>query len=345
MRSRRTIHLVNAHAEGEVGNVVVGGIVDVPGDTAFEKMEYLRDKDDALRRSLVFEPRGSVCQAVNLLLPTSHPKADLAFVIMEATKYPMMSGSNTMCVATVVLETGIRPIQEPMTTLVLESPGGLVEARCHCKGGQVQRVELTMLPSFVLERQITVAVPRYGNVEVAIAYGGIFYAIASAEALGIPLRAGTAAEIVQAGIAIRQAANKNYAAVHPENPKVSGIANIILAGPVNASSKGQKETTSATVIGNGRLDRSPCGTGVAARTALLHQAGMIEQEEAVIHRSIFGTHFESAISSRAKVGALNAVVPSVSGRAWITGFSQVIVDPTDPLADGHCPCDVWLTQG
>jgi proline racemase len=345
MRSRRTVHLVNAHAEGEVGNVVVGGVVDVPGDTTFEKMEYMRDRDDALRRSLIFEPRGSVCQAVNLLVPPSDPKADLGFVIMEATKYPMMSGSNTMCVATVVLETGIRPMQEPITTLVLESPGGLVEARCQCKEGRVQRVELTMLPSFVLESRLNLDVSGYGKVDVSIAYGGIFYAIASAEALGLSLSSDKAAEIVRAGIAIRQAADKSYVAVHPDNPKVRGIANVIVAGPLSASSSGQKETISATVIGNGRLDRSPCGTGVAARIALLHQAGAVKEGELVLHRSIFGTHFESTIASRGKVGALDAVVAKVSGRAWITGFSQTIVDPTDPVVEGHCPSDVWLTQG
>ena len=158
-------------------------------------MEYLRDHDDALRRSLVFEPRGSVCQAVNVLLPTSNPRGDLGFVILEATKYPMMSGSNTMCVATVILETGIRPIQEPVTTLMLEAPGGLVEARCHCRDGKVERVELTMLPSFVLEQSIAVVVPGLGNVDLAVALGGIFYAIASAQALGISLEPGSAARI------------------------------------------------------------------------------------------------------------------------------------------------------
>ena len=345
MRSRRTVHLVNAHAEGEVGNVVVGGVVDVPGASVLEKMEYIRDRDDALRRSLVFEPRGSVCQAVNLLVPASDPKADLGFVIMEATKYPMMSGSNTMCVATVVLETGIRPMHEPITTLVLEAPGGLVEARCQCKDGRVQRVELTMLPSFVLEHPLMLDVPGYGKVDVTIAYGGIFYAIASAEALGLSLSSDKAAEIVRAGLAIRQAANMSYTAVHPDNSKIRGIANVIVAGSISSSSNGQKETISATVIGNGRLDRSPCGTGVAARIALLHQAGAVEVGESVLHRSIFGTHFASAIESRSKVGALDAVVAKVSGRAWITGFSQMILDPTDPVAEGHCPGDVWLTQG
>jgi proline racemase len=345
MKSVRTIHIVGAHAEGEVGNVVVGGVVDVPGSTVFEKMEFLRDRGDALRRALLFEPRGSVCQAVNVLLPTANPKADLGFVILEATKYPMMSGSNTMCVATVILETGIRPMREPMTTLVLESPGGLVEARCHCKAGKVERVELSMLPSFVLERSLALDVPGYGEIEIAIAYGGIFYAIVSSNTLGLALASDNAARIVQAGIAIRDAANRAYTAVHPENTKIRGIANVIIAGEVAERVDSTKETVSATVIGNGRLDRSPCGTGVAARMALLYADGAVQADEEVTNHSIFGTHFLSRVVSNTSVGPLKAVVPCVSGRAWITGFSQTIMDPSDPLQEGHCPSDVWLTQG
>ncbi len=344
MRSLRTVHLVGAHAEGEVGNVVVGGVIDVPGRTMFEKMEYLRDHDDALRRTLLFEPRGSLCQAVNVLLPTSNAKADLGFVILEATKYPMMSGSNTMCVATVILESGIRPIKEPVTMLLLEAPGGLVEARCQCKDGKVERVALTMLPSFVLEQNISVQVSGVGAVDLAIAYGGIFYAIASAEKLGLSLEPGSAAKIVDVGVAIRSAVNQTYTAIHPENAKVRGIANIIIAGPM-MDRDGTKEALSATVIGNGRLDRSPCGTGVAARMALLHSAGVVRTGERTRHHSIFGTTFEAHVVSEARAGSLDAVIAEVSGRAWITGTSQVMIDPSDPLRQGHCPGDVWRSPG
>ncbi|MBS0223225.1 MAG: proline racemase family protein [Proteobacteria bacterium] len=345
MKSWRTVNLVNTHAEGEVGNVVVGGVVDVPGATAFDKMEFLRDQSDGLRRSLLFEPRGSVCRAVNVLLPTSNPKADMAFVIMEATKYPMMSGSNTMCVATAVLETGIRPMHEPETTLILEAPGGLVEARCACKDGRVERVHLRMLPSFVLDPKVPLSVPDYGKIEIAIAYGGIFFAIASADAVGVELKLDSAAEIVKAGIAIRVAANDAYPTIHPENDKVRGITNIILTDQFARRPDGVGELLSATVIGNGRLDRSPCGTGVSARMALLHKSGSIEKRERLVHRSIFGTYFEGFVSETTKVGTVDAVITEISGRAWITGFSQALIDPTDPLAEGHCPNDVWLTRG
>ena len=344
MRSLRTVHVVGAHAEGEVGNVVVGGVVDVPGKTMFEKMEHLRDHDDGLRRSLLFEPRGAVNHAVNVLLPTSNPKADLGFVILEATKYPMMSGSNTMCVATVILETGLRPMVEPVTTLVLEAPGGLVEARCHCKDGKVERVTLTMLPSFVLERKILVSVPNLGNVDLSIAYGGIFYAIASASALGIRLEPDSAARIVKVGIDIREAVNRAYTAVHPQNPKIRGVTNVIIADGVSGDGV-SKSTRSATIIGNGRLDRSACGTGVAARLALLKSAGVVRAGDRLLNHSIFGTYFESRIVSETKVEDLDALVSEVSGRAWITGTSQVMMDPSDPLREGHCPGDLWLTSG
>jgi len=346
MRIRKSVTVIGTHAEGEVGNVLVDGIADVPGTTAFEKMEFLRDKQDSLRRALLFEPRGSVCHAVNVLLPTSNPDADLAFVIMEATKYPAMSGSNTMCVATVVLETGIREMREPETRLVLEAPGGLVEARCVCRDGKVLSVTLSMLPSFVLQRDLAIEVPGLGAVRVDICYGGIFYAIVPAAVLGITLAAISAREIVMAGIAIRDAVNQQFSAIHPENPKIRGVANVILTGPVTTNASfGIKETISATVIGNGRLDRSPCGTGVAARMALLLAEGAISQGASMVHRSIFGTTFSAKIAGTQQVGAYQAVVPEISGRAWITSQSQVYIDPGDPLAEGHCPSDVWLSAG
>lgn len=345
MKIKKIVSSVSAHAEGEVGNVLVGGVIDVPGATAFEKMEYLRDSEDSLRRAILFEPRGSVCQAVNVLLPTSNPDADLAFVIMEATKYPVMSGSNTMCVATVVLETGIRPMQEPETRLKLESPGGLVEARCQCRDGKVERVSLRMLPSFVLERSLSIDVHGYGEVNMALAYGGIFFAIVPASSVGVKLSADSAREIVAAGIAIREAVNRTLDVVHPENPKIRGVANVILTDEIEAGADGTKQTVSATVIGNGRLDRSPCGTGISARMALLHKEGAIAHDELLIHRSVFNTSFHGRIVGNCKVGNFRAVLPEISGRAWVTGFNQIIIDPSDPLAEGHCPNDVWLTAG
>jgi len=345
MRFSKTVSIVNAHAEGEVGDVIVGGVVDVPGSSAFEKMEYLRDKADGLRRSILFEPRGSVCQAVNVLLPSTRPEADLAFVIMEATKYPVMSGSNAICVATVVLETGIRPMIEPETTLVLEAPGGLVEARCRCKDGKVQEVRLRMLPAFVLTTVQALDVQGVGRVDVDVAYGGIFYGIVSAEALGLRLAPESAADIVRAGIAIRAAVNEACRAEHPDDPRIRGIANVIVADGLEESHSGGKRTTTATVIGNGRLDRSPTGTGVTARVALLHQQGKLATGEEVEHRSIFGTSFRTRIVEETAISDRRAVVAEVAGQAWVTGFRQVLIDPTDPLAEGHTPGDVWLTAG
>jgi proline racemase len=197
----------------------------------------------------------------------------------------------------------------------------------------------------VLERSLVLDVPGYGTVEVAVAYGGIFYAIASASSLGIRLEANDAAEIVQAGVAIRAAANQAFTTVHPENAKIRGIANVVIAGEIAEGAGGAKKTVSATVIGNGRLDRSPCGTGVAARMALLCADGLIQANEEVTNHSIFGTHFLSRVVSTTSVGPLKAVVSCVSGRAWITGFSQTMMDPSDPLQEGHCPSDVWLSRG
>ena len=206
------------------------------------------------------------------------------------------------------------------------------------------QVRLRMLPSFVLARLPAVAVPGYGPVDVVVAYGGIFHAIVGAASLGLPLLADSAGRIAQAGIAIRRAVNAAFDAVHPGNAKIRGIANVVVAGGIARGADGAITTTNATVIGNGRLDRSPTGTGVAARTALLVEDDLVAVGEEVTHRSVFGTSFLGKAIETVDVGANRGVICEVAGQAWITGFSEVLVDPGDPLAHGHCPNDLWLTQ-
>jgi proline racemase len=202
-----------------------------------------------------------------------------------------------------------------------------------------------MLPSFVLEKDVSVDVEGYGTLSVTVAYGGIFYAIVDAETLALELNAQSARDLATAGVSIRDAVNRTIDAVHPENPKIRRVANVIIAGKMKRGASGALETVSATVIGNGRLDRSPCGTGVSARMALLLQDGVLDVGEAVIHHSIFGTNYRGRILGETTVGGLPAIYPEISGRAWVTGLYNVFIDPDDPLAEGHCPGDVWVSQG
>lgn len=339
MRWKRMLQVVGAHCEGEVGNVLVGGLVDLPGESVFQKMLHLEAEADDIRRLLLFEPRGGPTQALNVLVPPTHPRADVGFVIMEATKYPVMSGSNAICVATVVLETGIKPMIEPETRLCMEAPAGLIEVRCQCADGKVQEVEFTNVPSFVLAGERAINVSGLGTMNVRVAYGGIFYAIVEAKKLGLQITPGEAGTLAQVGLAIRSACNE-LNVVHPLDNRISGIANVLFTGELERQGD-VIFSTNAVMCGHGRLDRSPCGTGTAARLALLFEQGLVAVGETFVHRSPFGTRFRSRIIGEDKAGNLAAVRTTIAGRAWITGLMSYGLDPSDPIQGGHTPSDVW----
>jgi proline racemase len=337
----RTLTVVGAHAEGEVGNVVTGGMVNVPGQTMWDKKQYIEEHYDHIRRMLLFEPRGAPYYAVNYLLPSNHPDADLGYVIAETTKYPAMSGSNTICVATVLLETGILPMSKPITRLALESPAGLIRADCQCVGGKVKKVEFTNTPSFLMHSDQTIEVESMGTIQVDIAYGGIIYAIVDAASVGFRLLPHEAHAICRLGQKIRYACNKQLTSIHPENRDIRGVANVIFGGPVSRKHD-RIVAKNATVCNEGRLDRSPCGTGTSARMAIMYAKGLLGLNETFEHVSITGTRFYGKVVDTTRIGDLDAVISKIAGQAWITGIMQYGVDPTDPLAQGHQLSDVWL---
>jgi proline racemase len=337
MRSRRTLTVVGCHAGGEIGNVVVGGVLPPPGTTVFEQMQALA-ADDSLRRLLLREPRGSVAVHANLIVPPTRPDCDAGFIIMEPTEYPPMSGSNTMCVATVLLETGMVAMREPETVLRLEAPAGVVEVRAACRNGRCESVELTNVPCFADQLDAVVSVPGLGSVKVDVAFGGMWYAIADAAALGFALEASEARELSRVGELIRAAAREQLRCVHPENPAIAGVSVVEIAEPwrgVGAVSR------NAVVVAPGRLDRSATGTGLSARMAALHARGLMKVGEAMTHASVLGTTFEGRIVNETTVGGRPAIVPAIRGSAWITGITQVLVDPTDPFPEGYLLSDTW----
>jgi trans-L-3-hydroxyproline dehydratase len=337
MRSRRTITVVGCHAGGEVGNVVVGGILPPAGATVFEQMESLR-ADDSLRRLLLREPRGSVAVHANLIVPATREDCDAGYIIMEPTEYPAMSGSNTICVATVLLETGMVELREPETTLRLEAPGGVVEVRAACRGGRVESVELTNVPCFVDRLDAPLEVEGMGALSVDVAYGGMWYAIADADALGFAIEPREARELSAVGERIRVAAREQLPCEHPENPGIAGVSIVQIAGPwqgVGATSK------NAVVVAPGRLDRSATGTGLSARLATLHARGTMQVGDAMTHASPIGSTFDGRIVAETTVGGRPAIVPAIRGSAWITGITQVFVDPDDPFPEGYLLSDTW----
>ena len=337
MRARRAITVVGCHAGGEVGNVVIAGVDPPLGATVFEQMQALR-ADDSLRRFLLREPRGSVATHANLIVPATREDCAFGYIIMEPTEYPAMSGSNTICVATVLLEEGLVEMHEPETVLRLEAPAGLVEVRAACRDGRVESVELTNVPAFVAHLDATLEVAGLGTLVVDVAFGGMWYAIADAAALGFAIEPHEARELSRVGELIRFAAREQLSCVHPENPEISGVSIVQIAEPWRGVGA---VTRNAVVVAPGRLDRSATGTGLSARMAVLHARGLMRVGDAMTHASAIGTTFDGRIVSETEVGGRPAIVPAIRGSAWITGVAQLYVDPDDPFPEGYLLSDTW----
>ncbi len=337
MRTRRVITVVGCHAGGEVGNVVVGGVLPPAGATVFEQMRSLA-ADDSLRRLLLREPRGSVAVHANLVVPATRADCDAGFIIMEPTEYPAMSGSNTICTATVLLETGMVEMREPETTLRLEAPAGVVEVRARCRDGRCESVELTNVPAFVDRLDAALEVEGLGTLTVDVAFGGMWYAIADAEALGFAIEPGEARELSAVGERIRLAAREQLPCAHPENPEIAGVSIVQIAQPWQGVGQ---VTRNAVVVAPGRLDRSATGTGLSARLATLHARGLMGVGDEMTHASPIGSTFDGRIVAETEVGGRPAIVPAIRGSAWITGIAQVFVDPDDPFPEGYLLSDTW----
>lgn len=339
MRSSKIIHLISCHAEGEVGDVIVGGVAPPPGDTLWEQSRWVAN-DDVLRNFVLNEPRGGVFRHVNLLVPPKNPLAQMGFIIMEPADVPPMSGSNSMCVATVLLDAGILPMTEPQTRLILEAPGGLIEVIAECRDGKAVRVEIRNVASFADKLNATIEVEGLGVIHVDTAYGGDSFVIVDSQRLGFSLSADEAADLVATGLKITKAANEQLGFVHPLNPDWKHISFCQIAAPVRHAN-GVASASNAVVIRPGKIDRSPCGTGCSARMAVLHAKGQLAVGEHYVGRSIIGSEFHCRIDAVTHVADRPAIIPCLSGRAWITGTHQHMLDPSDPWPTGYQLSDTW----
>ena len=333
----RVLHCVDAHAEGEPSRIVVGGVLDVPGTTMLEKLQWLEAEGDELRRLLLFEPRGSAPLSLDIVLPSAHPEADAGFLIMESCTYEGMSGTNTINTATVMLETGIVPMTEPVTELVLEAPAGLVRITADCRGGRCERVTFENVPSFAAALDAPVDVPGVGELPVDLAYGGAFCAFVDAEALGYAIVPEEARELAELGERIRPAVEEQLEISHPVEPALSALSFVVFTAAPRAGG----DARNATVVAPGRLDRSATGTATSARLAVLAARGLIGDGEELVNESVIDTRFVGRIVGRTRVGDVEAIVPAISGRAWITGIHQFVLDPDDPFPAGFRLPDTW----
>ncbi len=343
INSSSVIHTVSCHAEGEVGDVIVKGVAPPPGENLWEQSRWIA-KDKTLRNFMLNEPRGGVFRHVNLLVPPKNPLAQMGFIIMEPEDTPPMSGSNSLCVATVLLETGILPMQEPETRLTLEAPGGLIQAVAACRDGKVERVTIHNVPSFVDKLGTKLEVAGFGTLTVDTAYGGDSFVIVEAGALGFIFSPDEAREMAEVGIKITKAATEQLGFTHPKNPDWRHISFCQMTAPL-LKENGTYVGRNAVAIRPGKLDRSPTGTGCSARLAVLKKKGILAIGDPFIGESIIGSRFHCRLEAEAWVGDREAVIPSISGRAWITGTHQHTLDPGDPWPEGYRLADTWPTMG
>lgn len=339
MQASKVIHMVSAHAAGEVGRVIVGGVAPPPGDSLWEQRRWIA-QDGRLRDLVLNEPRGGVFGHVNLLVPPKHPQADAAFIVMEPEDTPPMSGSNAMCVATVLLETGILEMTEPLTRLTLEAPAGLVPIEAHCVDGKVTQVSITNVAAFVDRRDTGLEVPGLGEITVDTAFGGDSFVMVDATALGLDLIPANARRLAELGVAITDAANAQLGFSHPGLPDWRHISFCQFTWPVTRVD-GVDRAPNAVSIKPAKLDRSPCGTGLSARLALRHARGEMAVGDRMVATSIIGSEFEGEIMDQVDVSGTPGILPKIGGTAWITGTHQVMLAPSDPWPRGYRLSDTW----
>ena len=336
MRWTRTLTMVEAHAEGEVGRVVTGGVVDVHGGSMLEKMTWLNEVDDSLRRFCVFEPRGTAQMSTNLILKPCAPEADAGLIILQGDRAHAMSGSNSICAVTVLLETGMVAMREPETIVTLDTPAGLVTARAHCRDGKCEAVTLTMTPGFVEALDVSVEAQGLGTVTVDLAFGGVYYALIDPKPLGLRIAPEQARALVDAGTRIHRALNQSVTVRHPTLPAIDVISYMMF---VDRTETGDLQ--GVTVLPPGRVDRSPCGTGNTARLAVRRARGEAEPGETRAAWSIIGSRFDVGFTGDTEVGGRPAVQAEITGRGWIHGMHQIGLDPSDPYPSGFMLSDCW----
>jgi len=336
MRWSRTLQTVDVHCAGEIGRVVTGGVLDIPGATMADKLDHLNKVDDSLRQLLCSEPRSAPAGSFCLLVPACDPAADVGFIVLQPDKAHAMSGSNAMCAVTALLETGAIPMVEPETIVTLDTAAGLVRARAACDGGKVTRVSLDMPPSFVAKKDSEIETPDWGTIRYDLCFGGVFYALVDVEQIGLTITPENARALATQGVALRNMIAKIEEAPHPTAPALNGLAYVMFR-----STEPDGALRTCTTLRPGRADRSPCGTGSNANMAVRHAAGLAQPGDVAVSRSIIGGEFTTELLEITQVGPYEATQNRVSGQCWIYGFSQIGLDPSDPFTTGFRLSDTW----
>ena len=328
--SLRTVTTVESHTEGMPTRVVTSGIEEIPGKTMFEKRLYFMEHLDHIRQWLMYEPRGHPAMSGAILQKSTRPDADWGVVYIEVSGCLPMCGHGTIGVATVLVEKKLVTVTEPITTVRLDTPAGLVTVDVQVKNGKAEKVTLTNVPSFSYQLDQTVDVPGYGKIKYDMAFGGNFYAIIPVERLGIEFKHENGKKFLTAGLDISDAINQQNKTVHPENPDIAICHHIDFIAPGNNS----LHWKNAMAIHPGWFDRSPCGTGTSARLAQMVARGEFKDNDVLINESWIGSQFEGRVKEHTTVAGLPAIIPTVTGRAWVMGEATWVLDPNDPFPNG-----------
>ena len=331
MRFLRMLSALDYHTEGEPMRIVTSGTPALPGRTMLERSERLAAEHDALRRLILFEPRGHAAMCAALLLSPSDPAADAGVVFLEPLGVVHMCGHGAMAIATMLVETGAVAMREPETPVLLDTAAGLVAARVQVRGERVVGATIRNVPSYSALLDAKVGVPGLGPVAFDLAYGGHFYALVEAAPLGLTLTPEEAPRLVEAGERIRAAIEAEVPLVHPEGGQSRGLVYVQFYGPPRDQ---RAHLRNAVVVAPAGLDRSPCGTGTSARLASLWARGGLAPGQEFVHESIIGTRFEARVAGTTRVGPYEAVIPEITGRAHLTGLNQLVLRPNDPFPAG-----------
>jgi proline racemase len=332
----RSLELVQVHCQGEIGKVIVGGAPEIPGATMLDKMNHINTVDGSLRRFVTHEPRACAQMSVNLLIAPTRPDADAGFIVLQSDRAHAMSGSNCMCVVTALLEAGRVPMREPETIVRLDTPAGLIIARAHCENGRCLSVSLDNVAAFAEELDKPIDTSRWGRIKIDIAFGGIYYAIIDVEQLGISIDPKNARTLAESGIALREVVAQQVEVRHPTLPSLTDIAYVMFR---SIDPDGAIRT--CTTLPPGRVDRSPCGTGSSANLAVLHARGAAKVGDTRRSRSIIGGEFTIELIGETRVGDRPAILPRITGSAWVYGREHLRMDEADPFPQGFILSDTW----
>jgi proline racemase len=336
MRWKRTLQVVDVHCAGEIGRVITGGVLDIPGNTMAAKLAHINGVDDSLRRLLCSEPRSGPAGSVVLLLPATRPEADIGFIVLQPDQAHAMSGSNAMCAVSALLETGMIEMTEPETIVALDTAAGLVRAVARCADSQVTRVSLEMPPSFVAQMGATVHTSQWGEITYDLCFGGVFYALVDVDQLGLEIVPEQARSLAVDGVALRDLIAAQTEIAHPITPEINGLAYVMFR-----SDDPDGAIRTCTTLKPGRVDRSPCGTGSNANMAVRHAEGRVRPGDVLTSRSIIGGEFSAELLGEERIGPYPATRVRVSGQCWIYGISQIGLDPSDPFPLGFTLSDTW----